>query len=439
MRPAHPDFPMHYWPDAEPEAVAQWLNEVRSRGGEGWVVLEPSGYAATRDRLHSWPKHLEIATGVWVTDIAPSADEPPLPGISAARIAEALGAKCNYVPQFRLLPRVLGAWEAPANVECLVVGRRACELLQKELAGEGKSKRVVVALGGDSAEREVSLHSGRAVVAALESRGHQVAAIDFSELLLSGEGFGELTGPNRPAVVFLALHGTHAEDGAIQGFLELLHLPYTGSDIQTSSMAMDKQLTKALVELAGIRVPRGVRVARGQQLDLGRLPEGKLIVKPNAQGSTVGLRFIDDLAQVAAAVEYALHYDEAVLVEERIMGMEVSVPVLAGQALPVVEIVPASGFYDFESKYTPNATEEICPARLDAATTQRLQDAAVRVHKLLGCRGATRCDFMFDNDGPVFLEINTLPGLTETSLLPRSAQAAGIPFAELCEVILGDV
>lgn len=424
------------YPTASPEELGGIVREQ----GVSIVALQPMGYARTAESIQAWIEAVADAEQVVVTDIQPEDGEAPIPGVSAARIAEGIGSRATYIPQVSLVTRALVLLQG--NVA--VVGVDLCERVQRDWDRErtrvGLIQHVAVAMGGDSAEREVSLHSGLAVSAALRQKGLRVTEIDFSKVLLEGADELKLfAGVDRPDVVFLALHGTHAEDGAIQGLLELLDIPYTGSDIQTSAIAMDKQLTKALVSIAGVPVPKGVKVGRGQSLSGIGFPAGKLIVKPNAQGSTVGLRFVDDPKDLADAIRFALHYDSHVLIEERIEGMEVSVPVLAGRALPVVEIVPASGRYDFESKYTPDATEEICPARLTDEMTAQLQDYAVRVHQLLGCRGATRSDFMVGPDGARFLEINTLPGLTPTSLLPRSAGVAGLTFVQLCEEILANI
>jgi D-alanine--D-alanine ligase len=297
--------------------------------------------------------------------------------------------------------------------------------------------RVAVLHGGDSAEREVSLHSGNAVAAALTGLGHEVRLIDLTDSLL-GRGTLPVSfakGIERPDVAFLAVHGTHAEDGAIQGLLELLHIPYTGSGIQSSAIAMDKALTKQLLAAKGIRVPKGVLLESPDQ-PFGIRPP--LIVKPNSQGSTVGLSFVEEGEDVCEAVLRAFAYDDRVLVEEWIKGTEISTPVLNGEALLPVEIVPRGGRYDFESKYAPGATEEIMPARIGDDRVQEAQRIALEAHRALGCEGASRTDAIVRDGEIIVLEVNTLPGMTPTSLLPNSAAACGIPFAELCQRILED-
>jgi D-alanine--D-alanine ligase len=305
---------------------------------------------------------------------------------------------------------------------------------------EPGSRRVVVLYGGDSAEREVSLHSGRAIHAALLRLGHDSKLVDMTELLLGKADLSEFVGEKRPDLAFLAVHGTHAEDGALQGLLELLHIPYTGSGIQASAIAMDKAMTKKVFQTEGIRTPRGAHLT---DTDVPFDLRPPLIVKPNAQGSTVGLRFVKEHDELCPALANAFAYDDSVLVEEWIMGMEISVPVLIDRALPPVEIAAASGYYDFESKYTPGATAEIIPARLPQKVLDEAQRIALAAHRALGCAGATRTDMMvrnYEGDQPeIFaLEVNTLPGMTATSLLPNSAAAAGIDFDQLCQTLLED-
>lgn len=403
------------------------------------VVYQPHLYSRTKDFLPLFAEALSAADIVVLTDIYP-AREDPIPGISSARIAEGVTKPVRYVPSRFLLPREVANMVQPGD---LVVGMGAGTIgefvpdLLKEL-DRGQAVRVAVLEGGDSAEREVSLLSGRAIGKALESKGYQVTRIDVSERLLSRGDVSFLTGPNRPDLAFFAVHGTNAEDGAIQGLCELLHIPYTGSGVQSSALSMDKERTKLILQAHGLPVPKGVMVSGSSALptDL-KYP---LVVKPNAQGSTVGLSFVDSPDELEEAVRYALQFGSHALIEERIMGMEISVPVLGDRALPPVEIVPVSGSYDFASKYEPGATEEICPARLSPESLERAMDLALRAHRAMGCEGATRTDMMVSRNPDEFfiLEINTLPGMTGTSLLPNSALTAGISFPDLCDWIAQD-
>lgn len=404
------------------------------------VVFQPHLYSRTADFLKEFAQSLSQADYLVMTDIYP-AREAPMPGISSARIAEQVTCPVDYVPSRHLLPRHVKSIAQDGDV---IVGMGAGTIATfgpdfvAEFQRNGKPK-VVVLMGGDSAEREVSLHTGRAIYAALKSSGHDVSLVDVSEKLLSGQPIDFLSGVQKPDVAFLAVHGTNAEDGAIQGLLNLLHIPYTGSGILASAIAMDKERTKLVLKQGGLPVPEGILVKSGEEFDSKAVPGEKWVVKPNAQGSTVGLSFVNDRASLDSAVEKARHYGADVLVEEWIEGTEVSVPVLVDRALPVVEIVPSSGVYDFEMKYSPGATLEICPARLSDEITAKCQELALRAHQILGCRGASRTDILIkDGREPVILEVNTLPGMTPTSLLPKSAEAAGLTFAELCEEILAD-
>jgi len=422
---------------AEIEATIQGLRE-KFPGRRVLVVFQPHMYSRTADFLDGFASSLSLADHVVLTDIYP-ARESPLPGMSSARIAEKLTIISDYIPSRHLLPRFVAELRRKGDV---IVGMGAGSISSfvpdflLEFNRPDKPS-VIVCYGGDSAEREVSLHSGTAVHAALLRAGYDSKLIDISELLLSGQNLDFLTGAKRPGVAFLAVHGTHAEDGAIQGFFEMLHIPYTGSGIKASAIAMDKEATKQVLTSAGLPVPRGVLLQPGEGIEKCAGFTGKVIVKPNSQGSTVGLSFVEDLRDLPTAIEKAMRYAPDVLVEDWIEGIEISIPVLGDGVLPIVEIVPATGKYDFESKYTPGATEEICPARFDAETTRKLQDLAIKAHKSLGCSGATRTDMIVQPNGqPVILEVNTLPGMTPTSLLPRSAGVAGISFEQLCVRIL---
>jgi len=280
-------------------------------------------------------------------------------------------------------------------------------------------------LGGPSAEREVSLRSGAAVAKALRSLGHEVTELD-----------PRTPGWNLPAetdAVFLALHGTYGEDGTVQKRLDELGVPYTGCDAAASRIAFDKVLTKQSCIQAGVPTPKFVTVHSAAE----PFPVNfsvPLVVKPSRQGSSVGLEFVERVEDWPAALASALKFDSEVLVEEKIIGRETTVGILDGKPLPVVEVRPKSGGYDYKNKYTAGNTEYFCPADFDAATTQRIQAAALGAFKSVGGRDYARVDVMVRADGsPVVLEVNTLPGMTETSLLPKAAAAAGINFAELCQ------
>jgi D-alanine-D-alanine ligase len=284
---------------------------------------------------------------------------------------------------------------------------------------------ILVMSGGPSAEREVSLRSGAAVVGALGSLGHRVTQLDPQD-----DQWSVRAGTD---VVFLALHGTYGEDGTVQQRLESLGVPYTGSDAEGSRIAFDKLETKRRCMAAGVPTPRFtvVRSVRAA-FPLGWQPP--LVLKPVRQGSSVGLQFVDQVEDWREALAETMKYDTEALVEERVSGRETTVGILGGEALPVVEVRPLQGGYDYESKYTPGATEYECPALLDRATTERLQAMAMCAFTAVRGRDYGRVDIMIGADGqPVVLEVNTLPGMTETSLLPKAALAAGIRFPELCQ------
>ncbi|MBL8087572.1 MAG: D-alanine--D-alanine ligase [Chthonomonas sp.] len=420
-----------------PTEIVASIQALRDRypGRRLVIVFQPHLYSRTAEFLNEFASALSLADFVLITDIY-RAREEPIPGISSARIAEMLTVPHKYVPSRHVLPREVTRILQPDDV---VVGMGAGTITEfthrfAESFDRPGPTRVWVCYGGDSAEREVSLHSGAKVADALESRGYAVTLLDLSECLLN-PGLNLPT--ERPDVAFLAVHGTHAEDGAIQGLFELLHVPYTGSGVQSSALAMDKNLAKQILSQAGIRVPQGYKVDRVE--DTVELPGvTRYVVKPNTQGSTVGLSFVESPADLKSAVQKALSYSAEALVEEWITGVEISVPVLIDTVLPAVEIRPRSGQYDFANKYIPGATEEICPARLSPEMTARAADYALRAHAALGCAGATRTDMFVTEDDLVVLEVNTLPGMTPTSLLPLSASVAGINFESLCERIVRD-
>lgn len=355
--------------------------------------------------------------------------------------------------------------------------------------------RVGVLLGGASDEREISLASGLMIAEHLPKDRYEVRLLDPLALMAHHPGLkpelrdkaralleskplrslpapeglspamrdqveraevlaqsatDALTRQDEPGidVVFLALHGKYGEDGTIQGFLELTGTPYTGSGVLASALAMDKVVAKRLLEAVGIPVPRGVHVARGESAREGASILARAqalcpaVVKPSKQGSSVGMSLVDRPEQMAAAVRLALEHDDEALVEERIFGTEITVGVLgrtAGlglEALPVVEIVPRREFFDYQAKYDPDQCEEICPARISDEATRAAQALALRAHRALSCRGYSRTDMILGPRGPVVLEVNTLPGMTMNSLLPKAAAAAGIPFGELLDRIV---
>lgn len=303
-------------------------------------------------------------------------------------------------------------------------------------------KRVAVLAGGWSDERDISVQSGRACQEALLQAGFEM--VDFFDV--ADDDFVRRFSQGGYDVAFVAMHGRWGEDGCIQGFLETLHVPYTFSGVLASAMGTEKEVSKAIYRTAGIPVPEGVDVAcdlvpTDEQVDqlvakLG-LP---IFVKPAANGSSFGVTRVTDRSQLAAAIAKAGSEGQRVLVEQCVEGTEITVPVIGNddaQALPIVEIVYDSEYYDLKVKYEPSSLHHVIPARLPEDVYARAQELAVRAHKALGCRGASRSDFIVRADGtPVILETNTIPGMTGSSLLPDSARHAGIEFPELCRRFL---
>jgi len=287
-----------------------------------------------------------------------------------------------------------------------------------------KNHHACVLLGGPSAEREVSLRSGAAVARALRGLGWRVDEVD---------PIGAWSIDPGVEAVFIALHGTFGEDGTIQAILEEKGLAYTGCGIEASRLAFDKVLTKKLLLARGVPTARHVVVGDpGTPWIPGWKPP--LVVKPVRQGSSVGLRFVNREEDWPDAIQECLKHDTEALIEERILGREVTVGLLDDLNLPVVEVRPKHGAYDYRSKYTPGETDYLCPAPFEPATTARLQAAGRAAFDAIGGRDYARVDIMVRDDGePFVLEVNTLPGMTETSLLPKAAAAAGIGFSSLCE------
>ncbi len=295
------------------------------------------------------------------------------------------------------------------------------------------ARRVAVLLGGLSNERSISFKSGRAVAEALRSRGHDVVEIDVDR------NIDQRLREAQVEVAFPVLHGKWGEDGAIQGLLECMGIPYAGPSVAGAALTMDKVATLQLLAGEGVPVPRGIVWTQAQgpiapQHLPGELP---VIVKPVREGSSYGITRVEALEALQAAVDEALALDDRILIEECVAGPELTVSVLEGRALPVLEIAPKDGWFDFEAKYTKGKTEYFVPARIDEVLAKHCQHIAVQAAQVTGCSESCRVDIMGGGDGgPRVLEINTIPGMTETSLLPMAAAAVGIDFATLCERLL---
>jgi D-alanine-D-alanine ligase len=292
--------------------------------------------------------------------------------------------------------------------------------------------RVAVLMGGTSAEREVSLNSGNAVLTALKRKGVDAHGIDVGDDVLSQLRAGAF------ARAFIVLHGRIGEDGTIQGALELMGIPYTGSGVLGSALGMDKLRCKLIWSASGIPVADFVVLTPDMDLDgvvqrLG-LP---IFVKPAREGSSIGISKASSRAELEQAWTLAAKYDSVVLAERFVDGAEITCGILGERALPLIRIETTTEFYDYEAKYTRDDTTYRCPSGLDAALEYRLQDIARRAFDVIGCRGWGRVDFMLDRDGnPYVLEVNTVPGMTDHSLVPKAARHAGISFEDLCLRIL---
>ena len=299
---------------------------------------------------------------------------------------------------------------------------------------ELKHKKIAVLMGGLSAEREISLRTGQAVLNALLEANYNATAIDVKKNL------AQQLLEAKTELAFIALHGRHGEDGTVQGLLELMQIPYTGSGVLSSSLAMNKAMTKQVLLYNKLTTPDFKVYQLGEDLSdmIESCQHFPLVVKPAREGSTIGVSVVGNAQQLNDGILKALECDDLVLIEEFIKGDEVTVGVLNGEALPIIQVIPKRGFYDYRSKYTPGQTEYLVPAPLACEQYGQLQEASVAACRALHCRGAARVDFMIRKDQFYCLEVNTIPGMTETSLLPKAAAESRIDFIELVLRILED-
>jgi D-alanine-D-alanine ligase len=294
-----------------------------------------------------------------------------------------------------------------------------------------KPKKIAVLMGGPGEEREISLQSGKAIQLALEAIGYNVLSITMENKL--GDIISDLHSVD---LVFLGLHGSIGENGTIQGFLESLGVKYTGSDPLSSAICMDKNISKIIARDSKVNTPNWKIVTRDQTLneDNSKFP---LVIKPNDQGSTVGLTIVHDESELGPALNLAYNYSSSVMVEQFIEGRELTVTLIGDKALPVCEIIPSHELYDYECKYTSGMSKYVCPADIDLDLTKRVQEITERLFDVLKCRHYSRADFRLDHEDNLwFLEMNTLPGMTDTSLAPMAAKAAGFSFNDLIDRIV---
>jgi D-alanine-D-alanine ligase len=302
--------------------------------------------------------------------------------------------------------------------------------------------RVLVLMGGISSERDVSMSTGQAVAEGLREAGRTVSTYDLNP----DEGRGIVDLVNSPLleesdVVFIALHGGEGEDGRIQALFDLIGKPYTGSGVRASSICMDKALSKMVLERVGIHTPPwellGDRVDHDQaSAAVERLGGMPAVVKPVDQGSTIGITIVERWEDLEGAIRLAQRYSPSVLFEKYIEGLELSVPIIEDEVYPVIEIKPKEGFYDYQRKYTKGMTVYDCPAEVPEDVRSRIESEALKAYRILGCEGFGRVDLRLGDDGvPYFLEVNTIPGMTETSLVPMGAGARGLSFPRLVDRI----
>lgn len=340
------------------------------------------------------------------------------------------------------------------------------------MANRARKLKVAVLMGGVSSERNVSLSTGKQILESLDRDKYEVIGVDAA--MLPGSTLPQLKGAEieadavaeardalaasaklvsvsdilqiRPDVVFIALHGKYGEDGTVQGMLELLGIPYTGSGVLASALAMDKSMTKKILAAEGIPIPESfdfvVKKGEWDKTSIAQKAENigyPVIVKPNCQGSSFGMKKVNAPDELNIAIEQAAVYDERIIVERFLEGRELTVGVLGNDApfaLPVTEIVPKNEFYDYESKYATGGSEHVVPAKISVEETARAQELALKAHKAIGCRGMSRTDIILCDGSMYVLEVNTIPGMTPTSLLPEAARVAGIPFTKLLDMLI---
>lgn len=303
---------------------------------------------------------------------------------------------------------------------------------------DAKNYKVALLCGGKSTEREISLKSGEGAREALVQAGFQVTNIDPA----NKEELSRLI-TEKFDVAFLCMHGKYGEDGTLQGFLETVGLPYTGSGVWSSATSINKATSKLFYKTYGVKTPEMVRLEKGDAIDAEEI-ESKVgahcVVKAVKGGSTLGLFVATNKQEIECNIKEAFKYDDEVIVERFVSGEEFTVPVIGNeepQALPVIQILPKDGFYDFEAKYAPGGSKHLCPAPISEDLTKKMQEMGVAAHKALKCEGVSRTDVLVDENGECWaLETNSLPGMTKTSLLPEAAGVAGITFPELCTKLI---
>ena len=434
-----------------PTEIAVTLTAARATNPTRLIcVFQPHRYSRTNLLRTEFGTCFAAADLLLLTDVY-AAGEAPIPGVSGEtlmeEVAKQTGQDAVYLPERADLERYLAQHVRAGDLvitmgagNILEVGETLVEQLKNGTAGVGE-RPIVVVMGGPSTEAEVSRRSGTAILEALRSKDYPAVGME-----LVPTTFAEEIQKLNPAIVFNALHGKYGEDGILQGTLDMLGIPYTGSGVRAAALTMDKLSAKRIFRAEGIRTPRFLCIHAGEhdaniaeriRTEFG-LP---VVVKAPEQGSSIGVYIVTRAEDLQSAIDEALSYGSEVLIEEFIRGRELTVVVWGtptdAEALPVIEITTTSGRYDYASKYTPGASAHIVPAELSAECTAAVQDLAVRAFRACGCTGVARLDVMLGEEGePYAIEVNAVPGMTATSLVPDAARAVGIEFPELCEKIL---
>ena len=434
-----------------PTEIAVTLAAARQTNPSRLVcVFQPHRYSRTQLLREEFGACFAAADLLILTDVY-AAGETPIPGISGEtlmeEVAKQTGQDAVYLPERADLERYLAQHVRAGDLvitmgagNILEVGEALVEQLKEGTAATGEQP-IVVIMGGPSTEAEVSRRSGGAILDALRAKGYPAIGME-----LEPQNFAEEIQKIHPAIVFNALHGKYGEDGVLQGTLDMLGIPYTGSGVRAAALTMDKMTAKRIFRAEGIATPR-FRCIHAGECDVYTAERIRtefdlpLVVKAPEQGSSIGVYIVTREEDLQPAIDEAFSYGNEVLVEEFIHGRELTVAVwgtpASAEALPIIEITTASGRYDYESKYTPGASTHIVPAEISAECTAAVKELSVRAFQACGCAGVARVDVMLSDTGePYAIEVNAVPGMTATSLVPDAAHAIGIEFPELCEKIL---
>ena len=434
-----------------PTEIAVTLAAARQTTPDRLIcVFQPHRYSRTQLLREEFGSCFKNADLLLLTDVY-AAGEAPIPGISGEtlmeEVAKQTGQDAVYLPERADLERYLAQHVRAGDLvitmgagNILEVGEALVAQLKAGTAGAGEQP-VVVVMGGPSTEAEVSRNSGAAILEALRTKNYPAVGME-----LEPKTFAEEIQKLRPAIVFNALHGKYGEDGVLQGMLDMLGIPYTGSGVRAAALTMDKTMTKRIFCAEGIPTPRFLSIRAGERdahtaQRIRAAFDLPLVVKAPEQGSSIGVYIVTKDEELLPAMDEAFSYGDEILVEEFIDGRELTVVVwgtpAAAEPFPIIEITTTSGRYDYESKYTPGASQHIVPADLSAECTAMVQDIAVRAYRACGCAGLARVDLMLSKTGEAYaIEINSVPGMTKVSLVPDAGRAMGIEFPELCARIL---